>query len=141
MYEVVLIVVVFLSLTIGLSIGASGCSGTETAAFLAGAGAMAEGIELANANMEKVDEINALAEKFLKSNDPNDIAELLVTLNAIDPNAANMSELIATAVEKYEEGHSLINGVKENAKKPSYWVALVMMLTAAYQKKRRMDGK
>ena len=131
----------------------SGC-GAEMNSLMAGIGIGIESAKIANDNLEKslieadkkqteINKLVAIANTFLDTNDPNDvdnIAILLNTLGGIDPNdTVKLNEVITSAIEAYEEGNTTLGVVKEKAKEPSYWLALVLAATAGYQKKRRMD--
>ncbi len=136
-----------LMMIFGLFLG--GCGSVESVGYFLGG--LKTGIQLAEKTTEelnkatadandlqiKIKEASNSAKSILAIADPNDIA-LIAELIKSDPNS--IENIITGVIEIYNNTHGAIATVKEKSREPSYWVALLLGMTAAYQKYRRIKS-
>jgi len=73
-------------------------------------------------------------------NDPN-MTKILVEAAGAGITTPEQEQLILNAIEQYEKIHGTVSVIKSNAKDPAWWIAFVLGLTAAYQKRQRIIEK
>jgi len=128
----------------------AGCGSAESVGYFLGG--LETGVTLAKNTTEKLNEtiadanetndrliaIKATAEGIIKDLDPNQLAVVAELLKQ-DPN--QVENIVTGIIETYNEANGAVATIKEKSKQPSYWIALVAALTAAYQKRKRMLDK